>query len=419
MLHPKIIHPIIRYGYFFALGIFLFLNLSVSLMSQNRTRLGNSVFLQEYSSLYRKQRLGLVINHTSKLADGRSLVNALLENDARIQAVFSPEHGFTGKEEAGKTVTDDRFKDIKIFSLYGGSRKPTPGQMQDIDAFVYDIQDVGTRFYTYITTLKYVMEAAASAGIPVYVLDRPNPGGGSIVEGPLLQPEYFSFIGELPIPIRYGLTIGELALMMRGEAWVPPDLDLHIIKMQHWQRDYFWQDTGIPWIPTSPNIPSPEAALLYPGTGLLGGIILNQGLGTPFPFQQIGAPWMDPKVINEDMDAGTLKGIQLEFLTFTPRAIAGKSTEPPYKDKTCRGFLLKITQKQSLRPLAFTLELIRVLKKHYPDKIYLESNFLTKMYGNEMLAGFLKGDIEFQEIMKNNQLEETRFNKKRQKYLLY
>lgn len=419
MSQIKLTHIICRSRSWLLLGIFILLCVSSGLPEQNRTKLGNSVFLQEYQTFYRQQRLGLVINQTSKLNDERTLVLALMEKGARIQAIFSPEHGFTGLEEAGEKVSDSRFQNIKIYSLYGGNRKPTPDQMQNIDAFVYDIQDVGTRFYTYITTLKYVMEAAAQAGIPVYVLDRPNPAGGEVVEGPLLQPEHTSFIGALPIPIRYGLTIGELALMMRGEAWVPSDLDLHIIKMQHWQRDFFWQDTGITWIPTSPNIPSPEAAQLYSGTGLLGGIILNQGYGTDFQFRQIGAPWMAPKKVLKKMETSTLKGMQFEFLEYTPRAVAGKSSDPPYKDRLCRGFRIKITQREALRPLAFALELVRILKRKYPKRIYQKSEALTLMYGNDMLSGFLKGDVEFQELMQKNLRDEELFKQKRKKYLLY
>jgi len=223
---------------------FCFFPGKISLAPERRVELGNEIFVKNFSSELQGKSLGLVINHTSVLPPGRPLFQALLEKGQKIQAIFSPEHGFSGTVEAGIEVKNNQLKDIMIYSLYEKNKKPTPEQIRGIDAFVYDIQDVGTRFYTYITTLKYVLEAAAEAQIPVYVLDRPNPAGGDIIEGPLLRPEYESFIGALPIPVRYGLTPGELAMMMKGEGWVPREFDLHVISMKNWRRSYFWEDTG-------------------------------------------------------------------------------------------------------------------------------------------------------------------------------
>jgi uncharacterized protein YbbC (DUF1343 family) len=337
----------------------------------------------------------------------------------RIKAIFSPEHGYSGKIEGGNKVKDNRLNNIKIYSLYGKTRRPTPEQMREIDAFIYDIQDVGTRFYTYITTLKYVLEAAAKAKIPVAVLDRPNPAGGIIIEGPLLQPEFESFIGSIPVPIRYGLTIGELAFMMKGQGWVPTDVKLHIIKMKNWKRNYFWEDTGLTWIPTSPNIPSPEAAVIYPGTSLLGGIILNQGLGTSNPFLQFGSPWMDPDLIIRKLPSRASQGIKFEAIDYTPRPIPGKILDPPYKNQICHGIRVRITQKNKFYPLRFTLALIKVLKENYPDKIFKESNSLSLMFGNGLLAKYLKDDISYPELLASIKKDEDLFRKIRYKYLLY
>jgi len=276
-----------------------------SLAPESRVELGNEIFVENISPELQGKSLGLVINHTSVLPPGKPLVQALLEKEQKIRAIFSPEHGFSGTVEAGTEVKDSQLEGIKIYSLYEENKKPTPEQTRGIDAFVYDIQDVGARFYTYITTLKYVLEAAAEAQIPVYVLDRPNPAGGLIIEGPLLRPEYESFIGALPIPVRYSLTPGELAMMMKGEGWVPRKFDLQVIKMKNWRRDYFWEDTGLPWIPPSPNMPTPETAIMYPGSSVLGTVKLNEGRGTPHPFLQFGAPWLDPSSLIMEYESGS------------------------------------------------------------------------------------------------------------------
>lgn len=380
---------------------------------------GDQVFLDNFPEALKEKRLGLVINHTAVLPDGTPLAEALIQKGIRVQAIFSPEHGFNGIKEGGATVTDDRWNRIKVFSLYGSTRRPSAEQMREIDAFVYDIQDVGTRFYTYITTLKYVLEAAAQAGLPVYVLDRPNPAGGNIVEGPILRAEFESYIGALPIPIRYGLTAGELAQMMKGEGWVPTEADLHVVKMTGWQRHLVWEDTGLTWIPTSPNIPTARTALVYPGTGLLGGIILNQGLGTQEPFLLFGSPWMNPLKILQSLPAEALQGIKLEIVEYTPQAIPGKTSSPPYKDRLCRGLRIHITEGGQLHAVHFTLALIDTLKELYPDKIYQESQSLSLMFGTGELARYLRGDISYAQLLENMHKDEELFRRQRRPYLLY
>ncbi|MGB2905568.1 MAG: DUF1343 domain-containing protein [Candidatus Aminicenantaceae bacterium] len=384
-----------------------------------RVKLGNESFVAQFPRELQDKRLGLVINHTAVLPDGTPLYRALLDKGVDVRAIFSPEHGFTGRIEGGEDVGDTGLEGIKIFSLYGKIRRPTPEQMAHIDALVYDIQDVGTRFYTYITTLKYVMEAAARAGLPVYVLDRPNPTGGTLVEGPLLDPKFESFIGALPIPIRYGLTCGELAAMMKGQGWVPGNVDLHLILMEGWQRHFCWQDTGLPWIATSPNIPTSDAAVAYPGTGLLGGVILNQGLGTEEPFLLWGAPWLDPEDVAGRLPPAVLEEVELESLVYTPRSIPGKSVDPPYKDRVCHGMRIHLQERSRFPSVRFSLELIRVLKEQYPEKIYQESNSLTLMFGTEDLARFLRGELAFSALMEGVNQDEELFLRQRRPYLLY
>lgn len=403
--------------------LFLLLRISFSLPTvfdnQKRTRLGSENFIEAPPSWLHNKKLGLVLNHTSVLPDGESLLSAILKKGLKVQAVYTPEHGFRGRVEGGEEIDDSALDDIKVFSLYGKIKKPTPEQTRDLDAFVYDIQDVGTRFYTYITTLKYVMEAAAEAGKSVYVLDRPNPAGGLIVEGPLLEPAYESFIGALPIPVRYGLTVGEVALMMKREGWVPSGADLHVIRMKNWRRGFFWEDTGLNWIPTSPNIPFPDTAVIYPGTGLLGALTINQGLGTLNPFLQLGAPWMDADRIIRHLEGGVKYGIKLEPLDYTPFSIPGKTLRPPYENRPCRGIRVRILRKDLFTSLHFTLDLIRALKDIHPGDIRLHNDSLNRMFGTNHLEQYILDKLSYEELLQEIAKNEKDFLARRKKYLLY
>jgi uncharacterized protein YbbC (DUF1343 family) len=291
--------------------------------------------------------------------------------------------------------------------------------MKDIDAFVYDIQDVGTRFYTYITTLMYVLEAAGKADKSVYVLDRPNPAGGVLVEGPVLKEKYTSFIGACPIPIRYGLTGGELAKMMRGEGWVPIDVDLHVITMENWRRSFFWDDTGLLWIPTSPNIPSAESAIAFPGTGLLGGLLLNQGLGTSHPFLQIGTPWMDTETLVAKLKGKHTSGVKLETLTYTPVSLPGKVLHPAYENRLCQGIRIRICEPEKFRSVHFTLALIKAIKEKHGAKISVKADSLNLLFGDDLLVRYLEGNLAYDRMISLIEEEEELFRQKRKKYLLY
>ena len=389
------------------------------LAAQKRTKLGNEIFLQTLLSELGQKKLGLICNQTSVLPGGKSLIAALLEKGIPIQAVFAPEHGFKGELEAGAEIQDSLWDKIKIYSLYGKTKRPTHEQSRSIDAFVYDIQDVGTRFYTYITTLKHAMDAAAEFGKPVYVLDRPNPAGGIIVEGPLLVPEHKSFRGIFPIPVRYGLTIGELAMMMKGEGWVSPKVALHVVRMSNWSRRFFWEDTGLRWIPTSPNIPFPETAIIYPGTGLLGAFTINPGLGTQNPFMQFGAPWLDPKTLVQKLGGGTGYGVELEPLTYTPISLPGKTLHPPYENRPCQGIKVRIIQKDKFFSLRFTLAIIKAIKEIHSDHIRLHTESLNQMFGNDLLERYITGKMHYEDLLKEMEKDEKAFLQTRQKYLLY
>ncbi len=381
--------------------------------------LGNETFLEEISPSLKGKSLGLIINHTSALPSGKSLAQALLEKEHNIQAIFSPEHGFTGTVEAGKEVKNSQLKGITIYSLYGETKRPSPEQLEGIDLLIYDIQDVGTRFYTYITTLKYILEAGAREHIPVYVLDRPNPIGGEIIEGPLMIPEFESFIGALPIPIRYGLTPGELAMMMKGEQWINPDFDLHVVRMKNWKRHYFWNDTGLHWIPTSPNMPSPEAAILFSAASFFSAIRMNDGGGTPQPFLQFGAPWLKPLSIMSKLNGGKEFGVELEAIAYTPRSLPGKVLHPIYENRTCQGIRVHISQNEKFFSVRFALTVIKALLEEWPDKVIFNAFDVNRMFGNELLSRFLEGNLSYEDLLSRMEEEEDVFRRKREKYLLY
>ena len=382
-------------------------------------RLGNDVFCRSFPPELQGKRLGLIINQTSVLPDGQPLLDRLLADDRQVTAIFTPEHGLWGSKEGGREVADTHWKGIAVHSFYGKHLHPSEEQLSKVDALIYDIQDVGTRFYTYITTLKYALVAAARAGLPFYVLDRPNPLGGRLVEGPLLKPEFESFIAALPVPTRYGLTSGELALMMKGEGWVPPSTRLEVVRLSGWTRKQTWRSTGLSWIPTSPNIPTPEAALLYPGTSLLGGINLSQGLGTPYPFLQFGAPWVIPADLAAHLPQEDEPAIRLEPVAYTPAAILGKVTTPPYLGRPCRGLRIHVLHGEKLRSLRFALALIKALRDLYPDKIFVRSEGLSQMFGDDSLALYIAGELPFETMMERMEADEGRFLEKRRKYLLY
>ncbi|MEK9136788.1 MAG: DUF1343 domain-containing protein, partial [Bacteroidota bacterium] len=223
-------------------------------------------------NLVKGKKVGLITNHTGRLSSGQHLVDTLLAQGISVVALFGPEHGVRGEAAAGEKVGDtiDAKTGIPVFSLYGKTRTPTSDMLRDVDVLVYDIQDVGARFYTYISTMGLCMKAAIESGIPFIVLDRPNPLGGLKVEGPILEDSLKSFVGMYPIPLVYGLTCGELAMMINGEGWLATSAkaDLTVVRMEGWTRSMLWDDTGLSWIRPSPNIPTPVTALVYPGTCL-------------------------------------------------------------------------------------------------------------------------------------------------------
>jgi uncharacterized protein YbbC (DUF1343 family) len=284
-------------------------------------RPGLDVLLSDSLHLVRGRRVGLITNHTGVDRDGRSGIDRIHESlEVDLVALYSPEHGIRGTAMAGELVDSsmDAATGLPIHSLYGSTRKPTPAMLQGVDVLLFDIQDIGTRYYTYVYTMALAMEAAGEAGIPLVVLDRPNPIGGELVQGNVLHPEFSSFVGMYPIPIRHGMTPGELARLFQSHFGV--DVELHVVPVDGLRRDMLFPSTGLPWIPPSPNMPSMESALHYPGSCLFEGTNLSVGRGTGEAFQVTGAPWLDGSELAEALARWPLDGVRFEAVRFTPSA---------------------------------------------------------------------------------------------------
>ena len=300
-------------------------------VAAERVRTGIEVLLSDSLHLVQGRRVGLITNHTGTLFDPSgsgsatdasqmSSIDAVVAADGvELVALYGPEHGIRGEEEAGAHVESgvDPRTGVPIHSLYGGTLRPTSEMLEGVDILLFDMQDVGARYYTYPSTMAYAMEAAAEHGIPFVVLDRPNPIRGDVVQGTVLEPEFATFVGLYPVPMRHGMTLGELARMFVGEFGI--EVELHVVPMTGWRREMAFEETGLPWIAPSPNMPTMASALAYPGTCLFEGTILSVGRGTDNAFQWIGAPWLDGGALAERLNAYGLPGLHFEAATFTPQ----------------------------------------------------------------------------------------------------
>ena len=368
----------------------------ISIISNNNVRNGLDVLLEDYPDYLSGKTIGLVTNHTG-ISRNKEKNYVLFQNKPNIslKKIFAPEHGFFGEASAGAKVDYDSINKIgtEIISLYGKNRKPSDQMLEDLDLIIYDIQDVGARFYTYISTLGMVMEAAGEKGIDVMVLDRPNPIGGEIIEGAILDTSYKSFVGYYPIPIRYALTVGELAQMAVKEKWLsfdPPTLT--IIKMDGWKRKMFFDDTNLPWVPPSPNIPDLETAIIYPGICLYEATNVSEGRGTAKPFKQIGAPWMNYDIAKEMKGLG-IQGAEFQYAKFKPKSLPGKAENPKFKNKLCLGLKTIVTDKNKYRAVKSAINSIYITFGFYPDNFRFKKNRMGKLFGNDNLFGLITGRL--------------------------
>ncbi len=310
--------------------------------------------IDQYQHLFAGKRVGLITNQTGVNSQLQSTIDVLYEKTDLV-ALFSPEHGLRGNAEAGADIAaaTDMRTGLPVYSLYGDTKKPTAQMLENIDVLCFDIQDVGTRFYTYMSTMALAMESAKEQNKLFVVFDRPNPIGGLAVEGPVLKPGFESFIGMYPIPIRHGMTIGELALLFNKQFGI--ECNLQVVKLSGWQRNMFWQDTGLPWVMTSPNIPTPETALVYPGTGLLGATTISEGVGTTRPFELVGAAWLNAAAAADRLNERKLPGAYFRPTYFTPRF--GR-----HNGINQGGVQIHVTDKAAYRPVLTAITILEVMK---------------------------------------------------------
>jgi uncharacterized protein YbbC (DUF1343 family)/CubicO group peptidase (beta-lactamase class C family) len=382
---------------------------SGQLVRQAQTRTGIDVLEEEDFGPLRGKRVGLITNQTCVDRNGRSTIDLLWRAEGvKLVALFNPEHGITGREEGKIPSSTDPATGLPIHSLYSDTRRPTEEMLRGIDAIVFDLQDAGVRFYTYLTTMAYAMEEAAKRKISFYVLDRPNPLGGEALEGPMLDPDRRSFIGYFVVPVRYGMTIGELARLFNTENKI--NADLHVIPMKQWERRDPYEATGLLWIPPSPNLRSLYTALLYPGIEILEDGGVSVGRGTDTPFALFGAPWIRATELAGYLNQRFVPGVRFVPTRFTPRSSL-------YKDVPCEGISLVITDRASLHSMLMGLEIASAVAKLYPNRFTLEKTI--RLLGSAAtLERLKKGDAPTR-IVEDWADDLEAFRKIRAKYLLY
>ena len=369
----------------------------------------------QFNKLINK-RVGVLANKSSVDKNGNNIIDILIDNKTvSLIKIFAPEHGFESDYSAGEKVNNDNYKNFKVISLYGAKKKPLYTDIADLDVIVIDMQDIGSTYYTYISTVTYMLEVAAKFNISVIVLDRPNPIGRNIY-GP--KKENFNFIGLHPIPIRHGMTIGELCYMINNEGWLNNNLkikDLKIIKM----RNVFKINDFDYWIPPSPNIPDLKTAFIYNGTCLFEGTNISEGRGTNKPFKYIGAPWIDSNELMDYINDFQIKKygskIKIKEIKFTPKTNQG-AKKPKYEDQVCYGISIDIDE--SLEPIEFSLYLLEYFYKNYEEFLFKE-DFFDILYGNSDFRECLKNNCNIETIFDDIDKDIIEFNKVREKYLLY
>jgi len=374
-----------------------------------RTQTGLDVLEAQKFAPLRGKHVGVITNHTGVDAQGRSVIELLAKAPGvRLVAIFSPEHGIAGRADAKIASTMDPARGLPVYSLYGETLRPTDEMLRGIDTLVFDIQDAGVRFYTYTTTMMYCMEEAARRGIAFYVLDRPNPLGGEVVEGPMLDKDKLSFTGHFPLPVRYGLTIGELAQLFNAENKI--GCDLQVIAMRNWRRGAYYDQTGLRWIPPSPNLRTLKGAVLYPGLEILQNANVSVGRGTEAPFEQFGAPWTDGEKVAAELNAKRLAGVHFASAQFVPASGL-------FMGQKCSGVAPRVTDRAAVRSVEMAIEIVTVLRRLYPREFAPARTVL--LLGNEATVRMLERGAAPEEIVRNWAADLAVFESMRRKYFLY
>jgi uncharacterized protein YbbC (DUF1343 family) len=382
-------------------------------------RLGVEVLLQDRLDLIKNKRVGLITNPTGVDQKLNSIVDLLYHNpDVKLTALFGPEHGVRGSAQAGSYV--DKYIDeqtgLPVYSLYGPTKKPTADMLKDVDVLLFDIQDVGSRYYTYIYTMAEAMEAAKENNIPIIVLDRPNPISGTKVEGPVLEDKYSSFVGEFPIPVRHGMTVGELAELFNKEFGIGADLT--VVKMDGWKRNMYYDDTPLQFVMPSPNMPTLDTALVYPGACLIEGTNVSEGRGTTRPFELIGAPFIDGAALAEKLNSYHLPGVTFRDASFIP-------TFSKYTNELARGVQIHVTDRNSFKSFETGLSIVKTIHDMYPDKFQFRTpnssgiSYFDNLVGNGSIRAGIEVGKSVEEMEAEWQPALDKFMNVRDKYLLY
>ena len=375
----------------------------------SRVQTGLDVLVAQRFAPLRGKRVGIITNHTGLDAQGKSTIDLLTHAaGVRVVALFSPEHGLAGRLDEKVSSSKDPATGLPVFSLYDETRRPTDEMLQGIDALVFDIQDAGVRFYTYTATMGYCMEEAAKRHIAFYVLDRPNPIGGEIIEGPMLDPDKTSFVAYYPLPVRYGLTIGELAQLFNTENHI--NAELHVVSMKNWRRNYLFESTGIRWVPPSPNLRTMKGAVTYPGLEILQNAGVSVGRGTETPFEQFGAPWMDGEKVAAALNRAQLPGLKFVAKPFIP--VSGL-----YMGRRCGGVSIRVGDRAAVRAMSLGIQIAVLLEKMYPQDFAVEK--IITLAGNSETVEKLKDGASASEILASWQASLAEFDLTRRKYFLY
>ena len=400
---------------------------------------GIEVLLESRLDLLRGRRVGLVTNPTAVDARLRSSAELLRAHpEVNLVALYGPEHGVRGDAQAGEYVPfyRDPHLGLPVFSLYGETQRPPadmltridaymreydtrhegktvePRMLESIEVMVFDLQDVGTRVYTYVATMAYAMQAAAEAGIPFVVLDRPNPITGAAMEGPVLRfPDYSSFIGLYPVPLRHGMTAGELARLFNAR-FLPRPADLTVVPLEGWGRADWFETTGLPWVLPSPNLPSVDAAVVYPGQVMLEGTNLSEGRGTTRPFELCGAPWVDGHVLARELNALDLPGVRFREAWFTP-------TFSKFAGQRCGGVQLHVRDREAFRPVLTTVALLAEVRRLGGDRLEFHADYFDRVLGHPRVREGLLAGVPATTLAEEWQTELGAFAELRAEFLLY
>jgi uncharacterized protein YbbC (DUF1343 family) len=363
---------------------------------------------QKFAPLAGK-RVGLITNQTGIDRNGHSTVDLLFHAPGvKLVALFSPEHGIRGNLDALVPSLTDEMTGLPVYSLYGETERPTDAMLTGVDTLVFDIQDAGVRFYTYITTMGYAMEAAAAHHIAFYVLDRPDPLGGERIEGPMLDRDRSNFVGYFPMPVRMGMTLGEMAQMFNAENKI--GCDLHIVRMQRWGRAMWFDETGLPWVNPSPNLRSLNENILYPGLEILQAGGVSVGRGTSQPFEVIGAPWIRGEQLAAELNRRATPGVQFEPAKFTPDSGL-------YKGEPCEGVTVVLTDRGALPAMRMGVEIADALGNLYPGKF--EPQKLIELLGNDKTVQQLAKGGDPAAVVASWNEDLASFRSLRSKYLIY